>query len=77
LSPSGMLRTDGPRRWLPSDIADLDRERRPVQVADGLATLDRCRTGDAMARSLGAISVDQSLRRGGDNRQRPEVEQVR
>jgi hypothetical protein len=72
-----MLRTDGPRRWLASDIADLDREQRPVQAADGLATLDRCRTGDAMARALGAISVDQSLRPGGDNRQRPEVEQVR
>jgi len=62
---------------LASDIADVDRDRRPVQVAGGLATLDRCRTGVAMARSLGAISVDQSLRPGGDNRQRAEMEQVR
>src|SRR5271155_5828560 len=56
LSPSGMLRTDGPRRGLSSDIADLDRERRPVQVASGFAILDRRRAGVAMARSLGTIS---------------------
>src|SRR6516225_10315339 len=76
LSPSGMLRSDGPRRRFSSDIADLDREYEPVQVACGLATPDRRRAGVAMAKSLGAISVDQ-FRPGADNRWRPEAGQDR